>query len=387
MWRIITAVVLNLCMCGISYAQSLPAQQKTVSNMPASGATPEQRSDAKSVEDFYGGAPANKTADTKSEVSAASGPSVTPPPQVLRQAGSADHKAPALTGRVQAIAPTAAPAKSAPVNNQAGGRQNKVGGGPILPSAYGKPGEEIKAAITEEKGITVLPEVAQAVDVSSTDTNRIVCPGAIKDVITSQEKGIVVHYTQGGQNAFIKFRIALKNGQEVYATMPTEIYVICADSVYNLVAVPRRIPAVTVRLSTGKQNAIKQNQAIFGSMPLEKKILQFIKYVYTDAIPESFEVRPQNKRLKIWKNADITFKKLVLVEGEGLQLKEFIVKNRGTEPLRIDEKQFLKNDFTTNTLGVSIGDGRFLLKSSEGTRVFIVEQTGQQAGGNYGIKR
>ena len=61
--------------------------------------------------------------------------------------------------------------------------------------------------------VTVLPEISQTVELSNTDVNRFICTDNIQDVVYSKEKGVVVKYS--GKNAFVKFQIVLKRGEEV----------------------------------------------------------------------------------------------------------------------------------------------------------------------------
>jgi conjugal transfer pilus assembly protein TraK len=52
----------------------------------------------------------------------------------------------------------------------------------------------------------VIPaEVPTAVELSNTDIYRSVCPGPLRDLIFSKEKGMTGHFP--GKNAFVKFKI------------------------------------------------------------------------------------------------------------------------------------------------------------------------------------
>ncbi len=231
-----------------------------------------------------------------------------------------------------------------------------------------------------EKTVVVLPEVATQVDLSSSDVNRIACPQEqqIQDVVFSQEKGLKVKYS--GPNAFIKFLFTVRNGVNNYATNPVELYIVCGENVYNLIATPKRIPSQTVRLSTGKLKTIKQNASIMGGLPIEKKTSLLIRLAVTDNLPDSFESVTPNKRFKIFKGLKVILKRTVLVEGEGLRLKEYYVTNEKTlgpgedALIRLDEKDFMLTDLTTNTLAIAMDKPN--IKKGETARVFIVETTG-----------
>jgi conjugal transfer pilus assembly protein TraK len=231
-----------------------------------------------------------------------------------------------------------------------------------------------------EQTIVVLPEVATQVDMSSSDVNRVACPQEqqIQDVVFSQEKGVKVKYS--GPNAFIKFLFTVRNGVNNYATSPVEFYIVCGENVYNLIAAPKRIPSQTIRLSSGKLKSIKQNASLMGGLPIEKKTALLIKLAVTDTLPESFEVATPNRRFKIFKGLKIILKRTVLVDGEGLRLKEYYVTNEKAagpgedDMMRLNESDFMVTDLTANTLAIAMD--KLNIKKDETARVFIVESTG-----------
>ncbi len=235
------------------------------------------------------------------------------------------------------------------------------------------------AGQVSEQTIIVLPEVATQVDLSSSDVNRIVCPQEmqIQDVVFSQEKGVKVKYS--GANAFIKFLFTVKNGSNNYAANPVELYIVCSENVYNLIATPKRSPSQTIRLSSGKLKAIKQNASLMGGLPIEKKTALLIRLTITDNLPESFEITSPNRSFRIFKGLNIVLKRTVLVEGEGLRLKEYYVTNEDFGPgeddlMRLSERDFMVTELTTNTLAIAMD--RLNIRKNETARVFIVESTG-----------
>ena len=135
--------------------------------------------------------------------------------------------------------------------------------------------EEVLYGPTQRIG----PEGTSQVFLSSSDINRIICPVEIKDAIYSKEKGLTVRLAE--QNAFVKWVVMKKDGKDLYATTPSELYIVCGQNVYTLIAVPKRIPAQTIQLSSGKADAIKTNLALFQEVPFEKKILALIKRALT----------------------------------------------------------------------------------------------------------
>ncbi len=180
------------------------------------------------------------------------------------------------------------------------------------------------AKLPAEGAVTVMPEVAQSVELSSSDVNRITCQGEIKDVVYSREKGITVKFS--GRDVFVKFRTGLKDGKTTYSTTPSEIFVVCGDNVYSLIDLPKRIPARSIRLSPGKTENIRKNRSLLGALPFEKKILSAIRSLYTEEIPESFTVSTPNRRIDLFRELDLVLARIAVVEGEGIQVKEY----RGT---------------------------------------------------------
>jgi len=219
--------------------------------------------------------------------------------------------------------------------------------------------------------VTIMPEVAQPVELSNSDVNRITCQGEIKDVVYSKEKGISVKFS--GKDAFVKFRTGLKDGKTTYSTTPSEIFVVCGDNVYSLIAIPKRIPARSVRLSPGKMENVRKNRSLLGALPFEKKVLAAIRSLYTEEIPDSFTVSTPNKRIDLFRDLDLTLARIAVVEDEGIQVKEYRGTIAGANKGRIElgEKDFLRNEISTDPIAVSLD--RLVLKKGEILRVFVVE--------------
>lgn len=243
-----------------------------------------------------------------------------------------------------------------------------------------KPAYDIDKLSTTDASqiVTVLPEVPTMVDLSSSDVNRLICPEGTEakdittDVVFSREKGVIAKVV--GRNVFIKFKIQKKGNQEIYSTTPSEMYVICGDVVYNIIAIPKRIPAKTVNLSLNI-NKIKKNISTYGSLPFEKKVLALIRTVYREDIPETFTVIVENKKIDIYRDIDLTLARTIVVEGEGLRLKEYIVSIKGDkQEISFKEKDFLNTEVTTRPVAISLS--KLSIKKGESAKVFIVEQGG-----------
>jgi conjugal transfer pilus assembly protein TraK len=217
----------------------------------------------------------------------------------------------------------------------------------------------------------ILPEVTTKVRLSNTDVNRLVCPDGIKDVVFSQEKGVKVKITDG--NAFLKFQVIKKGEEMIYTEVPSEFYVVCGGDIYSLVGMPQRVPAQTIRLSSGKKQKIQQNLTLFNGMPLEKKILTLIRQTYTDQLPESYEVRVVNRQIDIFPALWMSFTREIVVEGEGLAVREYRVSLKsGMEQIRLSEQEFLRSELTNQPLAVAVDE--LLLSDGRHSRVFVVER-------------
>jgi conjugal transfer pilus assembly protein TraK len=220
----------------------------------------------------------------------------------------------------------------------------------------------------------ISPEGASQVFLSSSDINRIICPVEIKDAIYSKEKGLTVKLADN--NAFVKWLVVKKEGKDLYATTPSELYIVCGQNVYTLIAVPKRIPAQTVQLSSGKADAIKSNLALFQEVPFEKKILTLIKRIYTDNLPDSFTVERVNKAYPVFQGLSLTLHSIVTIEGEGLRVKEYrahIEDDAKQDTFLLKEKDFLATDLASRPVAISID----VLKLTKGatSRIFVVERT------------
>lgn len=220
----------------------------------------------------------------------------------------------------------------------------------------------------------ITPEGPSQVALSSSDINRIICPVDIKDAIYSKEKGLTVRLA--GQNAFIKFLVMKKDGKDLYATTPSELYVVCGENVYTMIAVPRRIPAQTVQLSGGKAEALRKNMNLFSEVPFEKRIIAIIKSIYTDRIPDSFTIRNMDRSYPVFQGLSLVLHRLFTIDGEGLAIKEYrarIADGSKENAIILREKDFLTTDLAQRPAAVSIDT--LNLKRGETSRIFVVERT------------
>ncbi|MFH7319282.1 type-F conjugative transfer system secretin TraK [Desulfurivibrio sp. D14AmB] len=217
---------------------------------------------------------------------------------------------------------------------------------------------------------TIPPEVTTAVELSNSDINRIVCPGTMSDLIFSREKGLDGHFS--GNSAYLKFQVKKLDEELIHATTPSELFVVCNNTVYSLIATPRKIPSVTLRLAPAPGDAIKQNIALHQSMPLERRTLQFIREAATGHYPSSYRIMQADIQIRLSSDLDTRLTRVVDIEGVGLRLKEFNVKSIADTALDLTETDFLTPETGDNILAIAIEDHR--LAPAATTRVFIVEQ-------------
>jgi conjugal transfer pilus assembly protein TraK len=235
--------------------------------------------------------------------------------------------------------------------------------------------------VTEDPAI-VLPELTTRVRLSASDVNRLVCQEEIKDVVTSKEKGVIVKIV--GKSAFIKFVVVKKGEKLTYSETPTELFVVCGDAMFNLVAMPSRIPAQTIQLSTGRKDRIKENLSLFEGLPFEQKILKIVRESYMEEIPDSYVVRRFNKKTNVsFKEINVLLRREIEIEGEGLKIREYEASIKGTLPeLLLHERMFLHPGLAENPVAVAIEEP--LLKHGTTTRIFIVETKPTSAGNDWG---
>lgn len=219
------------------------------------------------------------------------------------------------------------------------------------------------------------PEVITPVRLSNSDINRIVCPGTVNDLIFSEEKGVIGHFA--GNSAFVKFKLTRQGEELIYATTPTELYVICDNTIYSLIATPERIPAETIRLLPPTPDRLKDNIARFQGIPFEKRVLQLVREASAGNYAESYRPTPAEIPINLSADLRVTLFRIVDVAGIGLRLKEYAVRATDDQkPLQLNEKIFLRPEMGEGIVAVAVE--RHSLDPAESTRVFVVEQKGEE---------
>lgn len=235
--------------------------------------------------------------------------------------------------------------------------------------------QAMEKPVESEFPTVVLPEATTTIRLSSSDLNRISCPVEIREALTSTEKGVTIKIT--GKDAFVKFKVTKKGDKLSYASTPTELYVVCGEETFSMIAFPQRIPSQTIRLSSGRERKIKENLSLYAGLPFEKKLLRAIRDVYTENIPDSYSVVRKDKRFSIFREIVLTLKRTVDIEGEGIRIKEYEAILRGeSAEFRINEKMFLRTELAENPVAVSLE--RHILRQGDTSRVFVVEQRAEK---------
>ncbi len=224
----------------------------------------------------------------------------------------------------------------------------------------------------------ILPETTTQVALSNTDANRVICGTPITDVVYSQEKGLIIHFTKN--DAYIKFQIIKEGPQLQYAFNPTEIFIVCNGNTYHLVAMPKRIPSQTLRLTNGAAKAIKENQSLFQGLPHEEKISRLFQLSYTDQLPNSFTVQSHQEKIDLFQDIIVTLIRSIEVEGEGYRIKEFVIQpKKVSAAVGLKEEDFLLDAITLRPVAISIDVKS--LKSGEAARMIIIERRGSESNG------
>lgn len=220
----------------------------------------------------------------------------------------------------------------------------------------------------------VLPEAPTAVNLSNTDVNRIHCQGPVKDVLVSEEKGVITKVV--GNDLFIKYKVMITpDGKERYTTKTNDAYVICAGATYSLVINPKPITGQTIILKGPAKN-IAKNEKLFRGKDIEEMYSFILKAIYKDDLPESFSVKDSDGSIlhPYFKNLDIRQRRSIRIEGEGLSVNEFIVTAKST--VNLIEQDFLIEGFVKKPVFIAI-EPRNLKKGNQ-ARLFIIEKVNEE---------
>ncbi|HDH91436.1 MAG TPA: hypothetical protein ENF38_00620 [Candidatus Aenigmarchaeota archaeon] len=240
---------------------------------------------------------------------------------------------------------------------------------------------EKKVLIKQEKtektykghSVTVinLSEVHQWIEVSMTDVNRFFCQkGEITDVIFSAEKRVQAKIK--GKNAFVKLVptevVDTFTGQtkHKYRTKPFELYVICGDEVFSMIAKPAKIPARTFILAVPHKPQIKEAISFLKERTYEKALvdLTLAAININKEIPHGFSIEEINTLYARYDEADIVLRRKI--KGVAFEVWEFLI--TANKPVTLSESIF----FANNPASVCILDLK--LKKGQMTRAFVIKK-------------
>jgi len=232
---------------------------------------------------------------------------------------------------------------------------------------------QVQKAVEEVRLLEIVtPEIPVAVRLSARDINRVTCrAGEIKDIVYSKEKGMTVSFS--GRDAFIKYKY-IKRGNKTIFPSVTEMFILCGDSTYNLIAVPELIPSKTIHLSGGEGEKIRKNKNYFSGMSSEKKIMTLIKALYTDDLQEGFTVEksPFND-VSPYEELFIAPARTVSAPGEGIRVSEYTIRireNSKRQEIELDERDFIS--MSANPIALAID--KLKIRKGDIARMFICEQ-------------
>lgn len=202
------------------------------------------------------------------------------------------------------------------------------------------------------------------VNVSLTDINRIVCPQAIKSVVYSKEKEISVEVQE--RNAYVKFLPkVLPDGKVELSDIPRELYVDCGEKVFQLILVPKRIPAVVVALRVPHEDKEKARQ-LERSGDYDSVLLGLVKSVYMEEVPEGYEVKLINKPYRSFEELDMILYRVY--EGSMYSVEEYVLQAK--TDLELWEGQFIP--YLKQPLAIAIVQP--VLKKGQTTRLIVVRR-------------
>lgn len=211
----------------------------------------------------------------------------------------------------------------------------------------------------------VLPEISTQVVLSNRDVNRIVCEsGEASKPVYSKEKPVEVGVSSDRRSFWVKFKYLAQGGVNHYYSEPTELYLTCGKSTFELIVLPKYENPHKILLGSNTKDRIKDNQALFSSLALEEAAITLTTKIIADGsggigLPESFEViqnrgtwmqniydsRGRLMPIEIRKERD------VLVDGTGLRGSQYTI--RALNNVTLTETMFLNSKFGTNIFAIT----------------------------------
>ena len=113
----------------------------------------------------------------------------------------------------------------------------------------------------------------------------------------------------------------------------------------------------------------------FEGIPFERKVIMICQKVYTDEIPDSFTIKKVNKPVRVFKDIDVVLNRVVIAEGEGIRLKEYVLSLKESfkqDSLELAEKSFLVAELAENPVAIALESHTLQAKTPR--RLFILER-------------
>jgi conjugal transfer pilus assembly protein TraK len=220
--------------------------------------------------------------------------------------------------------------------------------------------------------VYVKPNRVMMVEMSSLDINRVYCDGEITDVIFSEEKGVKVRIVKN--NAFVKFVVKKIEDKEIPIENPVDIFFVCDNQVYSIIAIPKRIPSAFIYLET-KERKVQEVVERVKDLPYEKRLLEIIKAIYTNRYEPNYQVVNVNKEFYLFKDVKVVLERIIDIEGEGLRGKVFRIEtffDLNTQYVEIKEKDFVRKELTSIPFAVSLDKSR--LQGKDKATLIIIEK-------------
>ena len=241
-----------------------------------------------------------------------------------------------------------------------------------------EPSELLKTNIEKKEVnniVYVKPNRVTMVEMSALDINRVYCDGEITDVVFSEEKGVRVKIVKN--NAFVKFVVKKIEDQEIPMDKPADLFFVCNEQVYSIIAIPKRIPSTFVYLES-KDKKIREVVERVKELPYEKRLLDVIRAVYLGKYEPNFQVVNVNKEFYLFKELKVILEKVIDIEGEGLRAKVFRLETNfssSSQYIEIKEKDFVRKELTTIPLAVSLDKAK-LQGRDKATLIILEKRTG-----------
>lgn len=223
----------------------------------------------------------------------------------------------------------------------------------------------------------ITPDAPTPVELSNVEPNRIICPTGqhVSQIVYADSKPLSVTYQQ--TEAFMQFKqavVADEIGNELERhqyTEKTDLYAICGDDVYHLIAHPKNIRGQTVRLGDPSLQNIRATLSQFREMDLVDRAQHLVERAYTENLPSSWQIWNESKQpLDQFTQIQAHHRRTIEAPGTGLQLLEYVIISKHN--VELVERDFLHPPFTHHPFFISLM--KHQLQKGEQTRLFIVER-------------